>query len=65
VEHIYGFCIIFLQFCKKVDYSSRQFFSGSVVAQVKEPFIKQSYYLTVYQDGEALLGMGLGEDSAV
>jgi len=41
------------------------FFSGSVVAQVKDPFIKQSYYLTVYQGGEAFLGMGLGEGSAV
>jgi hypothetical protein len=36
-----------------------------MVAQVKEPFIKQSYYLTLYQGGEALLGMGLGEGSAV
>jgi hypothetical protein len=41
------------------------FFSGSMVAQVKEPFIKQSYYLTIYQGGEAFLGMGLGEGSAV
>ena len=65
VEHIYGFCIIFIQFCKKVDYSSRPFFSGCVVAQIKEPFIKQSIYLTIYQDGEALLGMGLGEGSTV
>jgi len=65
VEHIHGFCIIFLQFCKKVDYYSRQFFSGSVIAQVKESLIKQSYYLTLYQGGEALLSMGLGEGSAV
>jgi hypothetical protein len=36
-----------------------------MVAQVKYPFIKQSYYLTLYQGGEAYLGMGLGEGSAV
>jgi hypothetical protein len=70
VEHFYGFCIIFLQFCKKVDYYSRYKVPppqppGSIVAQVKDPFIKQSYYLTVYQGREAFFGMGLGEVSAV
>ena len=54
-------------FARKLIITQDSFFlsPGSMFAQVKEPFIKQSYFLTLYQCGEALLGMGMGEGSAV
>ena len=52
VEHIFSFA-------RKLIITQDIVFSGSMAAQVKEPFIKQSYYFTLYQGGDAFLGMGL------